>query len=164
MPRQLSTGNIRVVFAPSVANIAAPTAAEINAGVDLTPQMRRDGLKTPMAGSTVDTSDAASKYNKTGVGTFGGDAWSYQGYRDSTADTAWNALPGPSTSLPDGTAGYLIIRRFGGSSLAWAAAQKVEVAPVNVTARANDDIGDNPYMFTAEFAVTGEPNLSATVA
>lgn len=164
MARQLSTGNIRVVFAPSVANMAAPTTAEINAGIDLTPQMRRDGLQTPMAGNTVDTSDASSKYNKTGVGTFGGDAWSYTGYRDSATDTAWLALPGPSSSLPDGTAGYLIIRRFGGSGTAWAASQKVEVAQVNVTSRANDNIGDTPYTFTATFAVTAEPNLSAVVA
>lgn len=165
MSRYQPTGNIRVVFAASIANIAAPTVAELLAAVDLTPQMRRDGWKTPMAGNTVDASDAASRFNKTGTGTFGGDAWSYQGYRDSAADTAWNTLAPPnSTSLPDGTAGFTITRRYGGSALAWAAAQKVEVAPVNVVSRAPDDIGDGMQTFTANLAVTGEPNMNATVA
>jgi hypothetical protein len=164
MSRYQPTGQIRVVFAASLAAQATPTVAEMNAAVDLTPQMRRDGLKTPMSGNTVDAADAASRFNKTGVGTFGGDAWSYQGYRDSTADTAWNALVPPSTALPDGTAGFLVIRRVGGSSTAWAAGNKVEVAPVNVNSRPPDDIGDGMQTFTATFAVTGEPNMNATVA
>jgi hypothetical protein len=46
--------------------------AEINAGVDLTVKLRRDGVSTPLDGKAADNSDISSPYDKTVAATFGG--------------------------------------------------------------------------------------------
>lgn len=160
MSARQSTGEIRVWFVPTIANTSAPTVAEINAGTDLTPFLRRDGLTTPQAGSTIDSSDASSRFNKTAPGTYGGDPLSIQLKRDSVpgSDTAYAALPRD-------TAGYVVVRRFGGSALAPAASQKVEVFTGTVISREMAAIGDNEVQrFTVMFSVEAVPVDSATVA
>lgn len=157
MPRRQSTGEIRVWLATALANPAAPTVAEVNAATDLTPFMRRDGLSTPKSANTVDNSDASSRQDKTSRGTFSAGPVVYTGYRDSTTDTAW-------TSLADGTTGFLIVRRFGGSAAAPAAGQKVEVWPVEVNSRSMADIGDENQRFSATLVVPDVIYEDATVA
>lgn len=160
MSRKQSTGEIRVWLCPLVANISAPTVAEITAGVDVTPFMLRNGLTTPQSGSVVDSSDASSRQNKTSRGSFGGDAVTYRGFRDAVAadDDAWTAFaPGTDTTL--------VIRRFGGSTVAAAASQRVECWPVEVVSRAMDDIADNENQkFTVTMAVPGEVDDDALIA
>lgn len=160
MARKQFTAEGRLWFVPTIASTSAPTVAEINAGTDLTPFLRRDGLTTPNSGSTIDIADAASQFNKTAPGNRGGDAITLQLYRDSVtgSDTAW-------TALPDLQAGYLVVRRFGGSTAAVAAAQKVEVYTGTVINREMVQIGDNdPQRFTVQFSVEAEPVMNATVA
>lgn len=130
----------RVIFRPGLSSMTAPTAAELNnaASIDLTVAMRRDGLSIPKAASTTDLSDAASRKNKTGPGSYGGDNITAKFNRDSSEalDIGW-------TTHPPGRTGYLIVRRFGGSSLAFAANQNIEIYEVEVLTRAPVDIGDN---------------------
>lgn len=157
MARTASTGVLRLRYVPSIANKAAPTVAEINAGVNLTPWLLRDGLDTPQGGSTIDVAGVESRYNATQSGSYGGDPISATFFRDtvSGSDTAW-------ATLPRGTAGYFVIGRFG---LGPAAGDRVEVWEINVISRAMVAIADNESQrFVASCAVPSEPNDSATVA
>lgn len=170
MPRYGTTGKIAVYWVPTIASIAAPTVAEITAGTNLAPYMTRDGLKTPSTGNTIDAADAASAFNATAPGTFGGDAGSYMGHRDSksTADTAW-------TTLAPGSIGFLVVARAGFHQNATTGlgtpagtptvADRCEVYPATVISRAEEDTAENSTdRFTANLAFTAEPKQDAVVA
>jgi hypothetical protein len=160
MARKQFTAEGRVWFVPSLASTSAPSAASITAGTDLTPYLRRDGLATPNSGSTIDIADAASQFNKTAPGNRGGDALTLNLYRDSVTadDDAWAALP-------ELTAGYIVVRRFGGSTVAAAATQKCEVYKGTVISREMQQIGDNdPQRFNVMFSVEEAPEMNATMA
>jgi hypothetical protein len=165
MSRKMPIGNIKVWFlATPPANKAAPTTTEINAGVDLTAFLQRDGLKTPKKGNTVDIADISDPYNSTSPGTYGGDPITLGLFRDDTTDTAWTTLLPVSAGAPNGTSGAFVIRRFGGSTVAIAAGHKVEVWPVSVISAENNDTGETPTAFTVTCAVTSPPNDRAIVA
>lgn len=160
MARRGSTGELRVEFWPAIANIAAPAAGtEGAASTDLTPFLTRDGVNTPNSASTTDISDLADRRNKRAPGTFGGDDWTLKLYRDSVTagDDAW-AL------LEQDLQGFIVIRRFGGSGVAIAAADDVEVAEITVSSRVMDTPGaDTPQTFTVVAAVA-DVDDAATVA
>lgn len=148
MARKGSVGEIKVWYVPTIANRAAPTTAELTAGTDLTPFLRRDGLQTPNPGTTIDASDVSSLQNKNLPGSYGGDNVTIQAYRDDTTDTAW-------TTLTRGASGYIVVRRFGGSTVAAASANKVEVYPGAVISREPSASGDNEAQrFTVTWAVS----------
>lgn len=164
MSRTGSTGVIRVDYVATIAAQAAPTVAELTAGVDLTPQMCRDGLDTPLDGSQVDVAGANDRYNATAAGTYGGQPVVYKGFRDKVfaSDVAY-------ATLPPGTTGFLVVRRMGGatgvSSDAYVAAQKVEVWPIEVMDRNPMPIADNEAQkFEAKMAVPKPPSMTAVVA
>lgn len=170
MPRRQFTGLGDIRFATTVANIAAPTVAEISAAVRLTPYMLRDGLTRPQAGNTVDVADAESRFNKTEPGTYGGDAMELKLHRDSKGsdDDAW-------TTLVRDAIGYVIITDWGwaqnaGTGLGTTTgtptiADRCEVWPVTVISREPMQTGDNVNnRFTARLSVRAEPNLDAVVA
>jgi hypothetical protein len=164
MSRIASTGVIAVKFVPTIGTKAAPTVAEIAAGVDLTGLLTRDGLNTPSEGSTIDVAGANERYNATASGSYGGQPITAKFFRDTVtgSDLAWSTLPAQ-------TQGYLVIRRFGGStnssSDAFAAAQKVEVWPIDVMDRTMLPIADNEAQkFEVRMAVPTAPVQSATVA
>lgn len=161
MARQGSTGNIRVEFVPGTAitNLAAPSVAtDLSGSVNLTPEMRRNGLDTPRSSSTIDASDAASRQDKTAPGNIAAGTLTMRFQRDSvTADEdAW-------PTLAEETAGYLVVRRFGGSGVAFAAAQKVEVYQVTVMTREMQPIGDEVQNFAVTFSVEDQEQ-DATLA
>jgi hypothetical protein len=161
---QVAPGVLRASWVPSIANIAAPTVAEINAGVDLTVKLRRDGVSTPLDGKAADNSDISSPYDKTVAATFGGAPISLKLKRDPSAETIWTTLTPPSGSAA-GASGFVVIRRFGGSAVAFASTQKVEVWPVQVLSRAMDNTtADNIQTYTAMLAVPSAPNQDAVIA
>ncbi|WP_329177804.1 phage tail tube protein [Streptomyces sp. NBC_01477] len=170
MPRYGTTGNIAVLFAETIVNMAAPTVAELTAAVNLTHHMTRDGLKTPSTGNTIDAGDAGSRFNATAPGTYGGDAAEYTGHRDSktAADLAW-------TTLEAGTSGFLVVARAGFHQNATSGlgspdgtptvADRCGVYPVTVISRAEADTADNETdKFTAQMAITATPVQDAVVA
>lgn len=158
MARRGSTEEIRVAYVATIADPAEPTVAELAAGVHLTPSMRRDGLSTPQSGTTIDASDLASRQNKQAAGSYGGDSWTLRMFRDDDTDTGWE-------TLPPGTEGYLVVRRFGGTAVAFTAADVVEVAPIEVISRSMADTSDTDNQnFTVSLAVTGEIIEDAVVA
>lgn len=158
MSRKPYTGEHRLWWVATIANRSAPTVAEINAGIDVTGQMRRDGFTRPQSGSTIDAADAASRFNKTVPGNYGGDSVVYRGMRDSTpaSELAY------STLVRDAV-GHFVYRPFGGSTLAAAVAQKVEVWSGTVISREDQPTGDEVQNYTVMMSVEQEPAY-ATVA
>lgn len=155
MPRTIADGEVLINFSPTVSNTSAPTIAELGAGVDVTPFL--SSIDTPLDGDAVESSDLSSAFNKTVAGTFGGNI-SGDLYRDDTADTAW-------TTFDRNTEGYFVVRRFGGSSVAFAASDDVEVYHVRLITKSPNTLDrNNTQMFSIDAAVLDEPVLDAVVA
>lgn len=158
MARYIGAGNSELIFAITITTTSAPTAAEINAGVDLTGFLTDGGISTPLDGSTVDVSDMSSRFNKTQAGTFGGQNLTAELFRDDSADTAW-------TTLPRDTVGYFVISREGFATAGTAVSgDLVDVWPITVISRNMADIARNEAArFTAECAVTNVPDETVSV-
>ena len=158
MARLIADGEVRIQFVPGEAGIvdlAAPTAAEITAGTDITPEL--GSIDTPLDGESVPAPDLSSSYRKTVAGGVSGEI-SATMYRDDAIDAAW-------ILFPRNTTGNVVIRRFGGSDVAIAAADDVEVWPVRIISRSPASMGDTAVQaFTVTMAGLQEPELDATVA
>lgn len=157
MARVIPNDNTWVGFATSVANIAAPTTAEINAATDLTSYLVTIDAST--RGNNVPTPNFDSLFETSISGTVQA-SFTAEFYRDDATDTAW-------TTLPRATDGYFIISRFGGQGTddAPTTGDTVEVWPVRVTSRAAVALANNDVQrFQIECAVTTEPDEDAVVA
>lgn len=157
MPRYVHDGKTRVYWVPTIANKAAPTVAELNAGTSLAAFLRKDGLDIPFTQNFSDNADLEDTFDAQSVGTFGANI-SLTIFRDDTTDTAWDLFV-------YGTAGYIVVRRGAAYSTAWAAAQKCEVYPAQMheptplSSSTNENVAAK-----AMLAITDQPNLKATVA
>ena len=159
MARIIPNENTWVGFAAAggVANIHAPTAAQVAAAVDLTgfvislnASSRGNTVPTPSFDSLFETSTSG-----TSAATFDADF-----YRDDDDDEAWE-------TLPRGTRGFFIIARFGGTGTANLpiATDVVEVWPVTITSRTMANMSSNTVLtFTASCSVNIEPDEDAIVA
>ncbi len=125
-------GMVKVSWVPTIASIAGPTVAELNAGTSLEPRLLPDGLTITADTAGVDT----SKMNSTANSTIAGRRSFTLGVRyvrgDDTASLAVEA------ALTYKANGHLVVRRDIVSSTAYAAGQKVEVYPAQC-AQANPD-------------------------
>jgi hypothetical protein len=120
----LGDGNVKVTFVLTIANISAPTAAELNAGVDLQEYITKDGLKIEPDQAAVDNTALASRDETEDAGTVKyGIELTCKRKQNAVDDVAWN-------TLTDGQLGYLAVRRTMAHETAWAAGQEVEVYPV----------------------------------
>lgn len=146
-----------IAFATSVANIHAPTVAEIAAAVDLTDFIITINAAT--TGNTVPTPSLASLFETSVPGTAAAQFTSDM-YRDDEDDLAWD-------TLPRGTRGFFLIKRFGGtgSGNKPVATETVEVWPVFVASRAGGAMSSNTAQtFTLTCAVPDEPDEEAVVS
>jgi hypothetical protein len=157
MARYANDGMIRIQVVASISNIAAPTTAELNAGTNVTNFVTKDGLTVPANQNMVDNASLAETFDSQVVGSFGG-ALTLTGIRDAATDTFWDLVV-------YGTNTHLVVRRGVATATAYAAAQKVEVYPIQwhepvpVQTSANEQ-----GRFTATAAVRSQPNYKATVA
>jgi hypothetical protein len=157
MARYVPDGYTRVSWVTTISNIAAPTAAELNAGTHITPFLTKDGLTVPADQNMVDNASLAETFDAELVGSWGG-AIELTGFRDDTADTLWNLAVYR-------TNGYLVVRRGVAVATTFAAAQKVEVYPAQMHNPVPSPTAQNTQQrFTLRLAVTAEPNLKSTVA
>jgi len=158
MARVIPNQNAWIGFMTTIASgTLVPTAAEIAAGVNLTPFVI--SLNASTTGNTVATPSFDSVFETnipgTVTSTFEGDF-----YRDSTTDTAW-------TTLPRATAGYFVVSRFGGTGTnnMPVSTNKVEVWPVRVQTRSAQNMTNNTAQtMTVQCAVTQVPNEAAVVS
>lgn len=154
MARLISNGEVRIGWASAIADPSAPTNAEVSGSTDITGFI--SSLDTPLDGDAVDSSDLSSAFNKTVAGKFGGNVNATM-YRDDTTDTAYDLFPRNTT-------GYLIVRRFGGSTVALGTGDAVEVWNLRVITRSDNTLDDNTVQaFTVNFAALDEPSIDVTV-
>lgn len=117
-------GTVRVAYVPAIANQAAPTTSELNAGTLLQSVMTPDGLQNwQPTTAAVDNSALDSTFT---TSTIGRDSFSnpiLQFKKQASGDTVYNLLT-------RGTTGFIVIRRYIASGTAWASTQPVEVYPV----------------------------------
>ncbi|CBG73140.1 hypothetical protein SCAB_61191 [Streptomyces scabiei 87.22] len=155
----INDGKTRVYWVTTIANIAAPTVAELNAGLNFTERITPDGLNIPAETADVDNSSLASTFttNRAGRRSFSPEVTFKRG-DNPTDDLPW-------TTLPYQTTGYLVVRRILAYTTAWAAAQKCEVYPVECGERNSIPPAPNEVAkFTSQMKLRAEPNTDATVA
>lgn len=159
MPDITSDGKTRVYWVTTIANIAAPTTTELNAGIDLTSTLTADGLSGLQPDTAdVDTSSLASTFNTTVNGRSSFSNTRLRLKKQSGTDTIF-------TTLVRDTAGYLVIRRSVTQATAWASSQGVEVYPALCGEVARMDPEPNTVeRYEIPMKITSTPNLRAAVA
>lgn len=159
MARLIADGEVRIEWVPgegTIASPAAPTTIELATGQDVTPEL--GSLDTPLEGEAVPAPDLSSAFQKTVAGTFGGSITANMYRNDDGSDVAWNLFDRNVT-------GYFVIRRFGGSDVAIATTDDVEVWPVRTITRSPNGLDTGVVQgFTANFAALDEPTMDGVVA
>lgn len=159
MTKFSSEGRVRIYFVPTIANKAAPTVAELNAGTALTLFVPRDGFAPSTTQNMVDTSSLADIFDTQATGTEGGPI-TLTGFRDDVPanDTMWNLFT-------NGLTGYVVVREGPAETVAWTAAQKAQVYPIQSHHPIPSQTAANAARtFTVMVAVTSAPDRKATVA
>jgi hypothetical protein len=159
MPDITADGKTRVYWVTTIANTAAPTTTELNAGISLQSTLTADGLNG-LAPDTadVDTSSLASTFNTTVNGRTSFSNTMLRLKKQSGTDTIF-------TTLVRDTAGYLVVRRSITESTAWASAQGVEVYPALCGEVARMDPEPNSVeRYQIPIKITASPSLRAAVA
>lgn len=152
-------GKTRVYWVTTIANTAAPTTTELNAGIDLTSTLTADGLSGLQPDTAdVDTSSLASTFNTMVNGRSSFSNTRLRLKKQSGTDTIF-------TTLVRDTAGYLVIRRSITQSTAFASAQGLEVYPALCGEVARMDPEPNSVeRYEIPIKITSTPNLRAAVA
>jgi hypothetical protein len=153
-------GMVKASFVSTIANLSAPTVSELTAGVPLEDHLLPDGLATPSDTADIDTSKLSSTFNTGIVGrrTFSGLMVKYVRGDDAGAIDVEEALVYKAK-------GYLVVRRDIDADIAWAAAQKVEIYPVQCKQPNPDNPGpDTRQAVEIKFAMTGDPKAFADTA
>jgi hypothetical protein len=143
---------LKVHFLPTVANMAAPTQAEITAGDDLSAEIPVDGVNKGGSANNASQAMLGDAFVAEEPGTWGRTLEVTFLYDE--AGTAWGLFDYR-------TPGYFVFSPTGVTS----AASKVEVWKVTSHERQPTPSAENEYQkFTVTFAVTAKPNLDAVCA
>ena len=151
-------GVAEVWWVTTIADPAAPTATELNAGED-----GSDDVTTtptlPRAPGIVDVAVLSSKYEARQVGTRGGDILTFNVLRDDVAETFYDAVT-------EDTAGFLCISRKGNATQGtWAIADEVDVYPATIASVEDGVPGRNEADFAVISAVaTVDPTRGFPIA
>lgn len=152
-------GFIKVYSVLTIADIAAPTVAELNAGLKAQDKITADGLIgfRPET-ADVDTSALDATFNTVlgGRASFSGMMWRLK--KQDGTDTLYNTLIRRYRF-------YAVIRRSVDSDTAWTVGDKVQVHPVECGETAWVDFEPNMLeRFEVPLKPYAEPNLRAVVA
>lgn len=142
----------------TIANLAAPTPAELNAGDDLT-EFARGMPNIPETGNTADISNLSSKFNARQGASYGGDTATAEFYRDDATDTAY-------TTMTRGKQTHLVLARDGVATPGtFAIGDKVWVYPITIISRAAGVPGrDEVEFFVSSMAITADATEGYTLA
>lgn len=155
----ITDGNTKVVWASSITNLAAPAAAELNAGFDWTQRLTPDGLKTDPTTADVVTSSLASQFDT-----------NQPGRRSYVCEITFKRGSTPTEDQPYNTltyqtAGFLVIRRGVPYATAFATGDKCEVYPVTAGEPQNIAPAANEVLkVMVSLKVTADPATRAVVA
>ena len=157
MSRVIPDGEVRISEVSTISDTTAPTQAELLAGTDITPFVQ--SIDTPQEGNRVNASDLSSAFRITAPGKFGGDM-SMEVHRGTVAgdDVAYDLFTRDTVT-------HVVVRRFGGSSVAMATSDVVEVYPIRVVSRSPHALEEEALqMVSVDMATTAEPDIDVTVA
>jgi hypothetical protein len=118
-------GMTRVYYVPTIANNAAPTVAELNAGTNITSTLTAAGIEGFEASpGEVDNTALSSTFDTKlpGVSSYSGTRLILK--KQASGDTVYTLL----TTF--NTAGYIVIRRNVLQATAWATSQTPQVYPI----------------------------------
>jgi hypothetical protein len=155
----ITDGLTRVAWVTTIASTAAPTTAELNAGLLLHDVMTSDGL----SGFQPDTADVpTSKFSST----FDTNQPGRVSYSNTMLRFCKQTSPDTTyTTLARGTAGYVVIRRGLAAATAWASTQAVEVYPAVCGERRLLDPAPNTLQrWECPLKLSAQPTLTAAVA
>lgn len=159
MADMLNDGNIKCTFVPSVANIAAPTTAELAAGTALECLITADGLELKVDEATVSIPKLCETTvsEAPGRSTYGVTLTMVR-KTVPAEDVAW-------TVLLRGTTGFLVFRYGTAFATAYASAQKVQVFPGKAgERRPQKPEANGATKFISQWFVSSQPNLDAAIA
>jgi hypothetical protein len=140
-------GISKIYFLPAVASLAAPTTAEIAAGVDLSPQIAEVG-GFQLSNAPIPTPNLAEQFTPQIDG------------EDTVADSSLTMYDLDSsttlrTATTKGTAGFFVLMPYGRT-----AAKRCEVWPAKITGQ-NDEwstaTGNNPARYVTSAVITATP-------
>jgi hypothetical protein len=148
----LLDGNVKAWWVPTIASIAAPTVAEITAGVTLEDRLTPDGLNISFDTAMIDNSALASTYDTEQVGR--SKVTTTLKYKAGAAGTTDLVR----TTLTFRAVGFLVVRRGLDSAVAIAASQKLEVYPSQCGRPNPDTPAPNAIQIvTVQLGSTGTP-------
>lgn len=150
--------NYRVHWCPAVADITAPTVAEITAGDYLGRLITKDGAALGISQNRVEVASIDELFDAERMGSWGARPV-LSLYRDDITETdGWDLVS-------NGAIGFLVISPFQATPGTEAAGDPAYVFPAEMGVPMPQDSGANsPQTFKVEFAVTSEPEMDATVA
>jgi hypothetical protein len=156
MSKFFRRGKTRVYFCTSISNPAAPTAAEINAGTNLSANVN------DMAGFSYSTNQLPTPaLDSAFTPSIGGPQVTDDSSITIYLDSASNPL---RTTLAVGAAGFIVWVDYKASGNI-AASDKVDVYAVTVVgAPKRRSMGDDPAVWECQFSITAVPNEDVTVA
>lgn len=150
--RYTTRGTTKFYWLATLANPAAPTRSELNAGVDLSPQVA-DRSGWSVKSSMIATPDAASRYTSTIPGVIEAEDSSVTMYMDKEGVDA-RAL------MPRDEDGFMVVLDGGDVP-----GNKMDVYPVTVTSHSkNREVdGGKADTLVISYAITSEPYENLTV-
>lgn len=155
----IADGRTRAAWVTTISNIAAPTVAELNAGILLQSTLTPKGLQGLQPSTAkIDASSLASRITLQRNGRAGISDSMLEFKKQDATDTIYD-------TLLFGTAGYLVVRTSILETTAWTIAQKVRVYPMECGEVIHVDIDENTLeRYQIPLTLTGTWNLRATVA
>lgn len=155
-------GNVRAVLAPAVADVNAPTAAELTAGIDISCYLTGDGLAIAVDQQSITDERlcSTSTFEKRGRKTHSVDVT----YIDNTNSVAHAAFNEAREALDEGSVHYLVTRRNLPYETAFADSQLVRVYPVEAGFPAEvPGEANSVTRTTSKLFVTGDPGIDVAV-
>lgn len=146
----------RVSLVPAIADISAPTAAELDAGTDITCFLTKDGLNPGGSTNGVDSGSLCNRVDSQVAGSVAYQA-TLRGFRYWDEDDFWDACAW-------GTNTHLVVRRGAPYDTAWTAGQPAEVYKVQMGEKIPASSAANTLQTFEVSLFVDNADLDATVA
>ncbi|MBO4272382.1 hypothetical protein [Microbispora triticiradicis] len=141
----------KLYWCPSIANKAAPTRAELNAGTDVSRAVA-DVNGWQVSSEMIDVPDMGTRFVSKIPGRISANDSSVTFYMDRAGIDARTVMPRDAT-------GYMVWLDGGD-----VAGRKMDVYPVQVSSHGKSrSVGSEPARITIQFAITSEPAENVTI-
>jgi hypothetical protein len=150
-------GLSKVFIVTTLTSVSTPSAAEVNAGVEISPAVR--GIPdAPRSGNQADDSDISTRVNKQVRGTIDLGALTVQLKRTLATETEYNAVV-------EGDSRFLVVLRQGTAGASPAAGDMADVFTIEVNTKGPGTPGRDEVDFSnVEMVNRAEPEYDAVLA